>query len=346
MLLEQFEQGHARGSSHGTERIVRLGYTSVEYVELGLEAMRGWRELEDECGEELLHVTGAIDVGYDDELDAVAAAFSAGGVRFEWLTGAAAAERWPGLADRGRVLHQPDGGWISADLALAALVDGAVLGGAAVRWSTPVAAVEVVVDGVRIVTDDEVYEASAVVVAAGAWASKILDGHVALPPLTVTDELVAYFEPEPGVGPWPCFIHRASPLLYGLPSPTGRIKVGEHSSGPVVDPDVRSFVPDPTGLASLAAAVPEVCPGLRPVPLDAHQCLYATTPTDDFVLDRRGPIVIAAGLGGHGFKFGPAIGRILADLALGIRADGAPADSGPFGLGAGAAAGPGRSGSR
>ena len=346
MLLEQFEQGHARGSSHGTERIVRLGYTSVEYVELGLEAMRGWRSLEAECGRELLHVTGAIDLGYDEELDDVAAALEACGVRHEWLTGAAAAERWPGMAARGRVLHQPDGGWIAADAALAALVEGATRRGAAVRWSAPVEAVEVAGEGARVVTDGGVYEAGAVVVAAGAWASKLLDGLVELPPVTVTDELVAYFEPEPGVEPWPCFISRAAPFVYGLPSPSGRIKVGEHNTGPVVDPDHRALGPDPSALARLTAAVPEVCPGLRPAALDPHQCLYATTPTDDFVLDRRGPVVVAAGLGGHGFKFGPAIGRIVADLAIGAALDGRPADPGPFGLGAGAASGPGRSGSR
>ena len=156
VLLEQFERGHARGSSHGTERIVRLGYTSVEYVELGLEAMRGWRALEAECGRELLHVTGALDIGYDEELDDVAAAFAACGVRHEWLSGEAVAQRWPGLAARGRVLHQPDGGWIAADVALTALVEGARRRGAEARWSTAVEAVEAAGDGARVVTADAV----------------------------------------------------------------------------------------------------------------------------------------------------------------------------------------------
>lgn len=44
-------------------------------------------------------------------------------------------------------------------------------------------------------------------------------------------------------------------------------------------------------------------------------CLYASTPTDDFVLERSGSFVLGVGLGGHGFKFGPAIGDRLADLA-------------------------------
>ena len=58
-------------------------------------------------------------------------------------------------------------------------------------------------------------------------------------------------------------------------------------------------------------------------------CLYASSATDDFVLDRDGPIVVGVGFGGHGFKFTPAIGERLADLAdeaLGLR----PAGARPF----------------
>jgi sarcosine oxidase len=49
----------------------------------------------------------------------------------------------------------------------------------------------------------------------------------------------------------------------------------------------------------------------------------------EFVLDRIGPVVVAAGFSGHGFEAAPAIGRVLADLALG-----APAGAEVFGLSA------------
>lgn len=345
-LLDQFEEGHRRGSSHGTERIVRLGYTSVEYVQLGLEAMRGWRELEAEASAALLHAVGAIDLGYDDELRDVAAAFEACAVRYEWLPPAEAADRWPGLVYEGSVLHQPDGGWIGADVALRALVDGASHRGADVRWGMPVTAFERRSDRVHVVSHGQTFTADVVVVAAGAWAAKVLGGLVALPPIAVTNEQVAYFDQRPGAGPWPCFIRRAAPLVYGLPTPSGLVKVGEHQVGPVVDPDDGPFEPDTDASARLEAAVRRIAPGLEPDPLECVSCLYATTPTDDFVLDRRGQFVVAAGLGGHGFKFGPAIGRIVADLVTGAAADGTAAGPNPFRLGAGARAGPGRSGAR
>ena len=113
-------------------------------MELGLEAMQGWRELEADAGTTLLHVTGAIDAGYDDELAAVEAAYRACGVPFEWLEAEAAAERGPASGSRARCSHQPDGGWVRADLALDAFLDGAARRGARCSssrrswpWSAP-----------------------------------------------------------------------------------------------------------------------------------------------------------------------------------------------------------------
>ncbi len=287
---------------------MRLGYTAVEYVELGLEAMEV-RELEADLGTTLLHVTGAIDAGYDDELAAVEAAYRTCSVPFEWLGADAAAERWPGLRFEGPVLHQPDGGWVRADLALDAFLDGAARRGALLRFESPVMALERTGDGVRVVTDDGSVITPVVVVAAGAWAPDLLTGLLPLPALTVTEELVAYFRRREPDRPWPCFIHRGTPLLYGLPGPHQRIKVGEHQTGPVVHPDERTFELQPEAWQRLRDVVEHWLPGVDPEPVDAVTCLYATGPGDDLVLDRVGPVVVASGLGGHGFKFGPALGR-------------------------------------
>jgi glycine/D-amino acid oxidase-like deaminating enzyme len=48
----------------------------------------------------------------------------------------------------------------------------------------------------------------------------------------------------------------------------------------------------------------------------AETCIYTNTPDEDFILERRGPIVIGSPCSGHGFKFAPAIGERLADLAM------------------------------
>ena len=58
-------------------------------------------------------------------------------------------------------------------------------------------------------------------------------------------------------------------------------------------------------------------PGLDPRPVHTATCLYTTTPTEDFIVDRVGPVVIGSPCSGHGFKFTPLVGRMLADLADG-----------------------------
>ena len=57
--LERFTPGHDRGSSHGSTRIIRLGYFEhPSYVPLLRRAYALWRELEAASGQRLLHVTG------------------------------------------------------------------------------------------------------------------------------------------------------------------------------------------------------------------------------------------------------------------------------------------------
>ena len=52
--------------------------------------------------------------------------------------------------------------------------------------------------------------------------------------------------------------------------------------------------------------------------IKAKTCLYTMTPDGDFIIDRlpgAPQIVVASPCSGHGFKFAPVIGEILADLA-------------------------------
>ena len=247
------------------------------------------------------------------------------GIRVDALTASEAASRWPGLRFAGLVVHQPDGGRVDADRALAACWDQAAGAGADVRFDTPVTAVRRVGDGVAVTIGDAAVEARAAVVAAAGWTAGLLEPDVALalvPPITVTAESVAWFRPT--TGPWPSFIQRGDPVAYGLGSPDGMVKAGLHGTGPVIDPDARpSHVPDAVG--AIEAYARHWLPGVEPTAVRTTVCLYASSATDDFVLDRRGPVVVGVGFGGHGFKFAPAVGKRLADLAdeaLGLQSAG------------------------
>jgi sarcosine oxidase len=50
-----------------------------------------------------------------------------------------------------------------------------------------------------------------------------------------------------------------------------------------------------------------------------ERCVYDNSTDTDFVLDRVGRVVVGCGTSGHGFKFGPLLGELLADLAEGRR---------------------------
>src|SRR5688500_3660508 len=95
VLLEQFEQGHVRGPSHGRSRSCRRAYDDPDYVRMAQAALPLWREVEDDAGEPLLDITGSIDHGDAQSVDAVADAMATCGAPFERFTPAAAAERWP-----------------------------------------------------------------------------------------------------------------------------------------------------------------------------------------------------------------------------------------------------------
>jgi sarcosine oxidase len=162
-----------------------------------------------------------------------------------------------------------------------------------------------------------------VVVTAGAWTVDLLGRGVSLPPLTTTREQVAFFHPRTA-GAWPAFIDRRPTTCYGVPAPSGAVKVGEHHTGAVTTGDTRSFDVDHDALARVVRYVHEWLPGLDPDPADATTCLYTLTPTEDFILDRVGNVVIGAGFSGHGFKFAPEIGRLLAGMAAGHPPPGQP----------------------
>lgn len=341
-LVERFEPAHARGASHGTTRNFNLGYDQPTPLAWLREADRAWAELESEAGEPILDRTGIVNHGPGRDLVAVAAAVRAGGFEAELLDAAEASARWPGFRFDGTVLVTPQAGRLRADRALAAFVAGARRAGAAVDFRSPVVGGSVdaraadaggdAVVRLRIRQEGEPEReltARRVVVTAGAWTRSVLSAigaEVPLPPLRVTQEQPAHFMPHlVPEADWPGFNHVPAPDdpatawfpagVYGMGSPGEGVKAGWHAVGPEVDPDRRDFLPVPELSASLRRYVAQWLPGLDPATAVETTCTYTSTPDAAFALERVGPVVVGAGFSGHGFKFAPVVGRLLADLA-------------------------------
>ena len=333
-VLERFAPGHVNGASHGASRNFNTAYADPTYVAMLAEALPLWRELEAETRTVVLRQVGVVNHGANPSFDRVAAMLSRVGLGAEFLAPEAAAERWPGIRFDGRVLFAPDAGRVNADAAVTALQTAAVAAGADVRHGARVLRLEVRgEDRVHVTHESGTIIARRAVVTVGAWTGGLLAGVIPVPRLTVTQEQPAHFalrDASPAAAAraeteWPGFNHAPawsdprygywySPV-YGMYTPGQGIKAGWHGVGPGTEPDARSFQAEPVQLAALARYVREWLPGADPDTADPVSCTYTTTVDEDFVLDRVGPVIVGAGFSGHGFKFTPAVGRILADLA-------------------------------
>lgn len=325
VLFEQYAPGHARGASHGSSRIFRYSYPLADYVGLAGRAARLWRRLERLDGQRFYVRTGAVDHGDPGAVGRLATVLRQTGIEHTTLTPDQAAARWPGLRFDGMVLHHPDAGRLHADHAVAALHRQAREAGARTLFHTPVTGLRPAASGVRVVTHSGSFRVDQVVVSAGAWTAPLLAAVPTiarrLPALVTTQEQPVHFDSAQTPVGWPSFLHHpvaghAGAGIYGLASPDG-VKVGEHGTGPRVGPDDRDFRADPAGVARLREYASRWIPGVDASTARATTCLYTSTPDGHFVIDRAGPITVAAGFSGHGFKFAPAIGELVAGLVDG-----------------------------
>ena len=313
VLLEQFEVGHGRGSSHGASRIFRLSYSQAVYVRMAMEALPLWRELEEESGEPILITLGGLDLG--SVVAKHAAALQECGADFEIIDRDEASARFPlvRLPKGEAVLFQPDAGIVAADRAVRGFARSAVAHGAKVREGARVLGLHTVGDSAEVRTAEEIYRCRAVVVTAGAWARNLLAGVGYDLPTWPSRETVAYFRIGDELQ-LPTLVEWGEPSLYALPSPGQGIKGGEHRAGVSVDPNSEGS-PDEKSIARLCRWVGDRFPDVQPVPHQAETCLYTNTSDERFILERWGPVVVGSACSGHGFKFAPLIGRKLADLA-------------------------------
>jgi sarcosine oxidase len=104
--------------------------------------------------------------------------------------------------------------------------------------------------------------------------------------------------------------------MYALHDPTYGLKAGAHRGGHEADPDIEEPA-DPALVERISGWVRERFPDVDSTPVAAESCLYTNTDDESFVLERRGRLVVGSACSGHGFKFAPAVGRRLAQLALG-----------------------------
>ncbi len=341
--LDRARPPHDLGSSHGQSRIIREAYFEHPlYVPLVRRAYRGWAALEQESGRRLLRQTGGVMIGPGDWTLIPGALASARdhGLAHEEIEAPEARRRFPALRvpDGSVAVWEPRAGILDPEASVAALLEGARGSGAVLRLAEPVRSWRADANGVAVETSAARYRAERLLLAAGPWLRELVrDPHL---PLTVERQVVFWFQPRRSPDLFsperlPVFLWEFAPgrLFYGLPDLGRGVKVACHHQGEDVDPETVSRQVEAEEVETIRTLLRRHVPDADG-PLEATSvCLYTNTRDGHFLLDHhpRFPrVVLASPCSGHGFKFAPVLGEILADLVLDKRPE---FDLSPFRLG-------------
>jgi glycine/D-amino acid oxidase-like deaminating enzyme len=318
-------------SSTDISKAVRSDYGNDEfYTDLAARAIVRWREWNREWDEPLFHEVGILLLSRDSmepggfEADSMRLQLERG-VPVERLDGAALARRYPAWSRSTYAdgYLNPRAGYVESGRVMQALISRARAAGVEIREGVRCVRLHQPGDRVAgvVLEGGEILGADFVLVSAGAWTGFLLPWLSEF--LWATGQPVVYFrplDPRPFEGArfpvWCGDIARTG--WYGFPvNPEGVLKVGHHGPGRRIGPDDPLDVTEAEERESLEfvrATFPAL--GNESV-LRTRLCLYCDTWDGDFLIDhdpQRPGLMVAAGGSGHGFKFAPLLGQIIADV--------------------------------
>ncbi len=328
LAIEQFDVGNAMGSSHGRSRVIRKAYfEDPRYVPLLHTAYDLWREMESQTGGSLLHLVGCMNIGPREHecIRGVLESVREHGLAHEILTATEISARWPAFrpADGDVGVFEADGGYVVPEQCVRLQIDEAKRHGAVIQCRERVIGWTSSSSGVEVETTAGRYAAAKLIVTAGPWLPELM-ASLGLP-LRVERQVQLWFRPIDATGlpeaRLPSFIHFVGErAYYGIPMRDEHgMKVARHHDGDITTPDSVNREMTAADESDARDYMKEHLPAINGPLLDARVCLYTNTPDDHFIIDRDPRderVVIAGGFSGHGFKFAPVVGSILADLAM------------------------------
>lgn len=343
--LEAYWPAHDQGSGHGGSRIIRQSYfEGTDYVPLLRSAYQGWRQLEEESGRDLVRLCGGLYIGTETSpiFSGARKAAECWQLPHEILDARMIVERFPTLspAEDALAVWEENAGYVRPEAAIGANIAMARAKGAELRFAEPVRDWSVTGDGVTVTTDRQTYTAGRLVITTGAW-SPVLLADLGLP-LTVRRQVMFWLGPRfTDRLPYQAYTDERHPVyieessrdpdeqIYGFPmldGPDGGMKIGIHRdrSPRATTADRLDRTVSPGEIRAAGRRTAQLIPAITGDPVRASVCMYTMTPDEHFVIGRHpdhDQVVIACGFSGHGFKFVPVIGEILADLTEHGRTD-------------------------
>ncbi|HYY61047.1 MAG TPA: N-methyl-L-tryptophan oxidase [Burkholderiales bacterium] len=321
---------HRDGSHHGESRIIRKAYYEhPAYVPLLERAFAAWRELEERAHTSLFRQAGGLMIGpaTGELVPGVLASARAHRLRHELLSSDALAARYPQFrVDPSMIaVWEDDAGILFPEACVRAFLEGARAAHAELRYGEAAQEWTCGPQGVRVRTTRDRYSSDALVLAAGSGTGELvaeLRAH-----LRVERQVVAHFAPvaEPGAlgsGRFPifCLEEPTGAFYYGVPNLGTGCKIARHHGGAIGAPGELSRQPTDADIADLRAFIEQRLPPANGALQSSAVCLYTNTPDFHFIIDRHprhDAVILASVCSGHGFKFAPVMGEIIAELVQG-----------------------------
>ena len=342
-LVDAWGPGNSRSSSGGETRIMRGTYGPDQpYTELAARSLKLWQKYERRWRRTLLHRTGVLWMVSDSD-----ETFERGSIemlkqariKFEELSAAKMKNRWPQINFAGvrwGILER-ECGYLEARASCQAVVEAFIAQGGEYRQA------EVLPEGLETFPlralqlsdksfsgkqsfDTSKLKADIYIFACGPWLGKLF-------PQTIGDLIRAtkqdvFFFGTPAGDPrftdthLPVWADHGDRFIYSIPGNDHRgFKVADDTRGPVFDPTSGERIISGETLRIVRDYIAFRFPALKNAPLiESRVCQYEQTPDGNFIVDRHPRmenVWLLGGGSGHGFKHGPGLGEMMAELILG-----------------------------
>jgi len=331
-LLDAWGPGNSRASSGGETRIMRATYGPDQpYTKLAARALKLWQKYERRWKKQFLHRTGVLWMvsSRNDAYECGSLAMlREGRIKFKELSTPEMKKRWPQINfdDVHWGIFEPECGYLDARSSCQAAVDAFIAEGGAYRQ------LAVSCDGLEsaplrslTLSDGSQLKADHYVFACGPWLGKLFPdtlGKIIRP----TKQDIFFFGPPAGDSRFtdahlPVWGDHGNRFFYGIPGSDRRgFKVADDTRGSAFDPTSGERVVSQPTLKRVREYIAFRFPAMKDAPLiETRVCQYEQTPDSHFVVDRHprmDNVWLLGGGSGHGFKHGPALGEIVADLIL------------------------------
>jgi len=331
-LIDAWGPGNSRASSGGETRVMRGTYGPDQpYTEMAARALKLWGKYERRWKRQFLHRTGVLWMasGRDDTFESGSVKMlRAAKIKFEELSASQLKKRWTQINFEGIQwgIFEPECGYLDARANCAAVVDAFITAGGNYRQiAVPAHNLEDSPIRSLALSDGSKIKAHSYVFACGPWLGKLFPETVG-DLVSSTKQDVFFFGAPAGDDRFsekhlPVWADHRGRFRYGIPGSGRRgFKIADDTRGPQFDPTSGERVVSPDTLKDIREYIAFRFPALKDAPLvETRVCQYEQTPDSHFIIDRHPAnenVWLVGGGSGHGFKHGPALGEMMAELIL------------------------------